>query len=281
MQGMRLATGLLCVSLAMVAAGEGPLRVFLSGPASDALTAFEQGLSTPTSSVSITESASQADILLPVGDGAFAAVSPGSPVFAVRVSRRVLDQRRADGCRCSGIYAGARPSDQLALVEALLPRAHRVGVVLSRQNRFLENELAEAAADRIALRVEIVVSAEQLPVALSRLLPAVDVLLLLPDPMLFNAETARLLLLTSYRQGRPVVGPDNAFVRAGSLASIDASTRDVVSHTLAVLEGYTAGRLPPPDYAARTISINPHVARTYGVRETDTEALAESIWGQQ
>ncbi|MGB1220121.1 MAG: ABC transporter substrate binding protein [Alcanivoracaceae bacterium] len=281
MQGMRLATGLLCVSLAMVAAGEGPLRVFLSGPASDALTAFEQGLSTPTSSVSITESASQADILLPVGDGAFAAVSSGSPVFAVRVSRRVLDQRRADGCRCSGIYAGARPSDQLALVEALLPRARRVGVVLSRQNRFLERELAEAAADRIALRVEIVDSAEQLPVALSRLLPAVDVLLLLPDPMLFNAETARLLLLTSYRQGRPVVGPDNAFVRAGSLASIDASTRDVVSHTLAVLEGYTAGRLPPPDYAARTISINPHVARTYGVRETDTEALAESIWGQQ
>ncbi|MDF1820304.1 MAG: ABC transporter substrate binding protein [Alcanivoracaceae bacterium] len=265
----------------MVAAGEGPLRVFLSGPASDALTAFEQGLSTPTSSVSITESASQADILLPVGDGAFAAVSSGSPVFAVRVSRRVLDQRRADGCRCSGIYAGARPSDQLALVEALLPRARRVGVVLSRQNRFLEKELAEAAADRIALRVEIVDSAEQLPVALSRLLPAVDVLLLLPDPMLFNAETARLLLLTSYRQGRPVVGPDNAFVRAGSLASIDASTRDVVSHTLAVLEGYTAGRLPPPDYAARTISINPHVARTYGVRETDTEALAESIWGQQ
>lgn len=281
MQGMRLATGLLCVSLAMVAAGEGPLRVFLSGPASDALTAFEQGLSTPTSSVSITESASQADFLLPVGDGAFAAVSSGSPVFAVRVSRRVLDQRRADGCRCSGIYAGARPSDQLALVEALLPRARRVGVVLSRQNRFLEKELAEAAADRIALRVEIVDSAEQLPVALSRLLPAVDVLLLLPDPTLFNAETARLLLLTSYRQGRPVVGPDNAFVRAGSLASIDASTRDVVSHTLAVLEGYTAGRLPPPDYAARTISINPHVARTYGVRETDTEALAESIWGQQ
>lgn len=281
MQGMRLATGVLCVSLAMLAMAEpSSLRVFLSGPASEALTAFQQRLLQTSPALEITDNAPSADILVPVGDRAFTAISADVPVFGVQVSRRQLDSRRQNGCRCSGIYAGARPADQLALLETLLPGAQRIGVILSESDNALGDELTRAAGDRRSIRVEAVASADQLPAALADLLPVVDVLLLLPDPQLFNADTARLLLLTSYRQGRPVIGPDSAFVRAGSLASVDASTEDLVSHTRTMLQSHIDGIIPPPDYAAETITVNPHVARTYGVAPTDSETLAEAIWGR-
>ena len=46
-----------------------------------------------------------------------------------------------------------------------------------------------------------------------------DVLLGLDDPQLYNPKTAKNLLLSSYAQQLPLVGPNAGFVRAGSLAS--------------------------------------------------------------
>ncbi|WP_351079682.1 hypothetical protein, partial [Shewanella sp. CAL98-MNA-CIBAN-0140] len=46
-----------------------------------------------------------------------------------------------------------------------------------------------------------------------------DVLLGLDDPNLYNPKTVKNLLLSSYAQQLPLVGPNAGFVRAGSLAS--------------------------------------------------------------
>lgn len=267
--------------LAMMSVAGEPLRVHVSGPASDALADFQQQLTSVSSSIVLTDTASDADLIMAAGDEAFLAAPGDRPVLGLQVSPVHVQKRRSNGCRCSGIFHGARPADQLALLETLLPRARRVGVIVAQGNDSVVTALRDAAGGRLDVRVSAVASAAELPAALAALLPGVDVLLLLPDPGLFNAETARLLLLTSYRQGRPVIGPDSAFVRAGSLASVDISTEDLVGEVVRMLPSYSQGAIPAPRYAGSTVSVNPHVARAYGVTTVDAGVLEEMLRGVQ
>ena len=94
----------------------------------------------------------------------------------------------------------------------------------------------------------------------------VDVLLALPDTTVFNRDNARQLLMTAYRQGKPIIGPDDHWVRAGSLASAYISKQSLalsLSDALATFE--RTGALPARIKASSTISVNSHVAHAFGI----------------
>ncbi len=97
-----------------------------------------------------------------------------------------------------------------------------------------------------------------------------DALLILPDQSLFNTNTLKGVLLTSYRNRMPVISYSPAHVKSGVLASIYSSPKDIGHHLADLLSQYLRDKLKPdqPPQLARyySISTNNRVAHSLGLR---------------
>lgn len=254
-----------------------PTPVLVLGPDNTYTADFQAALTGKMgSSLKITRDADSAALVLALGENAFAeALTLNLPVIGVHISHDRLQAARDAGCLCTAVYREATTADQMLVLREVLPAARRVGVLVG-PGSARDEPLPELPG--ILFEQRNVSSAEQLPVALAELLPRVDVLLALPDPVLYNASTARLVLLSSYRQGKPVIGPDEQFVRAGSLAAAYPSAEGLIQATLILLrhEGLPA-TLPDPVYARSALALNAHVARSYGVIAPDIPAIEKRL----
>ena len=270
-----LAAFIVCVA-SFSHAGE-PLPVQILGPDSAASDEFRAALQArPDLPVRFVASADKAGLILALGESAFSQAIRGSlPVIGVHVPAQVVAAARQAGCRCTAVYREAPVSAQLRLLHGILPGARKVGVLLGPESDRFRDELV---LPPLLFDIRSLEDADQLPAALAELLPRVDVLLALPDASLYNPDTARLLLLASYRQTTAVIGPDEQFVRAGSLAAAHPSPEGLIEATAMLLQ--YAGlpeRLPPPGYARATISVNARVARSYGVIAPDVDAIRQGL----
>lgn len=205
-------------------------------------------------------------------------------VIGVEIPRQQALAARARGCRCTALFAGADPRRQLRLIRALLPAAGRVGLLLGPESRWVEKVLEPGlVSPPVEFDVEYIEDPENLGPALGRLLPRVDVLLAVRDPLIYNPRTAKLVLLTSYRQGRPVIGPNAEFVRAGSLATTYSSGYDLVSAVAELLGHFRdKGALPAPAFPeVFSVSVNEHVARAYDLLVRDPQWLASRLKAEE
>ncbi len=223
----------------------------------------------------------KADLTLALGDNAFRdALTLRRPVLGLFVSRDVALEAFTAGCGCSAFFSETDPIRQLRLARLLFPGAYRIGVLTSPGSAWVSGLLGPYAESReITLVHSEVVDSNALARELPRLLSQVDVLLAVNDPQLYTAGTARLVLLTSYRQNKPVIGPDELFVQAGSVATTFTSGEDMVLQAARAVADYNnRGRLPPPDFAtAFSVQVNQHVARSYGVPVLDEQTLWQQL----
>ena len=254
-----------------------PMPVQVLGPAGGATENFRSALAARSDlSVSFVSDADQAQLILALGEAAFSqAIKTRLPVIGVHIPRQMVTAARDNDCLCTAVYREAPVADQLRVLRGVLPGARKVGVLLGPESvRLLE----QLQFPPLLFEVRVLSEADELAASLGELLPRVDVLLALPDATLYNPDTARLLLLASYRQTTPVIGPDEQFVRAGSLAAAHPSPEGLIE-AAAVLLQYAGlpGQLPPPDYARATLSVNNRVARSYGVIAPDMEAIRQGL----
>lgn len=276
-QGRSAWLAVLFVCVAFVSHAGEPLPVQLLGPDNAASEDFRAALlSHPDISIRFVASADQARLVLALGEAAFSQAIRGAlPVIGIHVPVRVVTAARAAGCRCSAVYREAPVFSQLRVLRGVLPGARKVGVLLGPQSARFRDQLVLSP---LLFEIRLLEDADQLPAALAELLPRVDVLLALPDATLYNPDTARLLLLASYRQTTPVIGPDEQFVRAGSLAAAHPSPEGLIEAAATLLQ--YAGlpeQLPPPGYARATLSVNNRVARSYGVIAPDFDVIRQGL----
>ena len=91
-----------------------------------------------------------------------------------------------------------------------------------------------------------------------------DVLIALPDPIVFNLRTTRNILLSTYRKRVPVIGFSKSYVKAGALAAIYSTPEFIGKQTgeiitdLAVKSSLNNKLLPLPHSHSKyfTISVN-------------------------
>ncbi len=146
----------------------------------------------------------------------------------------------------------AIPADVHATwLRRLLPAAHTVGILYDpaqNEERAADSVRAMAHAG-LAVVAEAVPDPAALPVALQRMQDHVDVLHALPDTTVYNREHARALLLFSFRQRIPLVGPTEGWVKAGALFAVDWDYADLGRYCAALALRQLAGAkgpLPPP-----------------------------------
>ena len=140
--------------------------------------------------------------------------------------------------------------------------------------------LAAAAMERkLRLSAQQVMGESDLAPALQKLLPDTDLLLALPDAAVFNAGTIQLILLSTYRHQRPLIGFSASYTRAGAILSLFSTPRQIGAQAADMLRAALAsGRLPPPQYPREfQVAANPHVARSLGLSLDSEDGLLQRL----
>lgn len=227
-----------------------------------------------------------------VAADALAALSNPPPVLAVLVPRawyiKIGRARLTDGGHrlASAIYIDQPIERQAALIRLAFPEARRVGVLLSADQAGLLGELEDAMrSQHLVLVSAILVEGERLITPLESVLSEADLLLALPDPLVFNRNTAQSLFLTSYRYRDPVLGYSRSLTRAGALLSLHSSPAEIGRQTAEWVNSALQGpmvRLPAPAHPAYfSISINEQVARSLGFTLPPEAELEKRLGGMR
>jgi hypothetical protein len=263
------------------------VRAYLDDTSHEASRVYAEGLT----------DAALGDARLAVAVGVRAAESLANlpvrpPVLAVLVPRAwYLKSGRAllsDGGRrsVSAIYLDQPFERQAQLIRQAFPEVRRVGVLLSAEQGGVADELdAALQAQRLSLVRGTLSGGERLIAPLENVLAEAELLLAVPDPLVFNRNTAQSLFLTSYRYHDPVVGYSRSLTRAGALLSLHSSPAQIGRQTAewigSALQGASV-RLPAAAYPAYfSVSINEQVARSLGYALPPEAELEKRLGGER
>jgi len=214
--------------------------------------------------------------------GLFAADTTPPPLLAILVPRlafeRIADQRRLRAASVSAVFLDQPPARQLELIHLALPAARNVGILVSAESQAHGAGLEKAAKDRGMRLAVSPVGQDGLFPALQSLLADAEVLLALPDPAVFNGQTAANILTAAYRRHVPLVGFSPAYVKAGALLALYSTPAQVGARGGEVLRQTLPGKLlPPPQWPREyVVAVNQDVARSLGIA-LDEKVLAEQL----
>ncbi len=204
---------------------------------------------------------------------------PGSePTIATYVSQQNLGQTDAAlPEHLQVLLSNPEPGRQIELARRILPRLRSIGVLYSDLSRMqMEAWAAEADAAGLELHSAHISSPRDLGRRVAELLERSDILMAVDDPGIYNADNLKVLLLTSYRRSKVLIGPGPAFIPAGSLSTTYSTPADTARSVAERFAGaWEPGGMTYPDHFS--VSSNQHVARSLGLPPLDDPALAQAI----
>lgn len=156
---------------------------------------------------------------------------------------------------------------QFEWMQRLLPAHKTVGVLYnSAENRKKVEEAGRAARSRgFQLLAHEVDRPQSLPAALDAVAKKSDALWAISDSVVVSPETAKSLLVASFRNRIPFIGLSGAWVKAGALFALDWDYEDVGAQcgevALKVLKGARAGSIAAAPARRVTYALNLKTAR--------------------
>lgn len=180
----------------------------------------------------------------------------------------------------TGIYRGAPLLRQALAGKVILPHSTRVAMLATPESAVLYEQLQEQLQNYgMEGRTFIVTDRNNLIRTLIRALNYGDFLLAAPDSDIYNPRTIKHILLTAYRRNRIVIGPAQAYVTAGSLASVYAPLDAMVSEAADfILTLEQQGELREPVYPdIFDISVNRQVAQSLNIPVPDDDQIVEDV----
>jgi ABC-type uncharacterized transport system substrate-binding protein len=170
---------------------------------------------------------------------------------------------------------------QMSLIKKILPEAKTLGILLgptsSQYGDFLKEEGKKSGFS--ILEGHVNQQAELIP-KLKELLETTDALVAIPDPLIYSQETAQPILLTSYRYQKPIFGYSQSYVRAGGLAAVYSSSKQLAKQAaeIAIKSQQAPSELPLPQSPKYfSIMLNYQVARSLNIPLQDEEAVYKKM----
>lgn len=201
-------------------------------------------------------------------------------VMVPRASFEALGPAARNTRRVSALYLDQPAQRQIDLIRALLPNARNIGLVVGpTHQRDLDTIRPLAASKSLTLVTEKASRDTELYPALQSVLRTSDVLLALPDPYVVNVSTAQNLLLTAFRFRVPVIGYSAAYVRAGALAAVYSTPRQIgLEAAQIVRQVWRGSAMPAPRYPRNfSIAINRALAENLGLDLPDEAAVQQRL----
>lgn len=169
---------------------------------------------------------------------------------------------------------------QLDLIRLLDPSAKRIGVILGEVSARYRTQLERLAkANDLELHIAVVGTADELGTKLRRLVGESDILLALPDPLIYDRNTIYSILLTTYSARVPVVGYSDAMVKAGAAGAVHTSPQDTAAEIATVIQHFReTGVLSPAGYPGRfSVSVNQDVIRSLQLPRVTARGLQRRL----
>ncbi len=212
-----------------------------------------------------------------------AAHETNAPVLHTLIPRQIFSSLASHGVsgKTSAIYIDQPIKRQLRLISESMPTRKQVGILLSDNSIYIKSEIIKLA-DKYGLKPQfsIVRSEHEIGSLLSALMLNSDVLLALPDKLVFNRHTAHNILLSSYHKQIPVVGFSRAYVNAGAITAVFSSPEDIGMHmgdTVSSFLGASLQTLPEPTHPKYySVQHNRHVARALQIQLPPADHLNHS-----
>ncbi|AMV71418.1 ABC transporter substrate-binding protein [Desulfuromonas carbonis] len=163
-------------------------------------------------------------------------------VFGLVLSEQLLPVN----ANVTGVVLDFPVATQLAWLQRLLPQARTIGVAYNPAENAARIADAREFARRSGLTLDAVpiTSPRELPAALTTLARHADVLWGLSDQMVINTQTARSLLLFSFRNRIPFFGLSAAWVKAGALVALERDYQDIGRQCAELAQQVIAGASP-------------------------------------
>lgn len=195
----------------------------------------------------------------------------GGPIISTFTSHKVyhsvLDKAQGRTGPVSAVYADPAPAQQFQLIAMIYRKPIKVGVILSSENGRIESVLRKSVTPGQAeVTYEMLKPGEDINRVLTRLAD-VQVILATPDSAVYNGETIKNILVSTYRRNQAVIGFSAAIVKAGALASTFSTINDTIAQVDELVSEYEAsGRLPDPQFPKYfDVLVNTDVARSLNI----------------
>lgn len=172
--------------------------------------------------------------------------------------------------RHSAIYIDQPINRTMRLITFIEPTPKRLGLLLGPSTIDMRAGItATAGRTGFALDSEYVSESKQVGGAIRRILKKSDILLALPDPLVYNRQTIVSILLSSYHSRIPVIGFSAAYVKAGAIAAVYSTPGDIGRHISDLVWRFLSNRpstLPPPEYPRYFhVETNRQVSHSLGI----------------
>jgi hypothetical protein len=164
--------------------------------------------------------------------------------------------------------------------KAILPQANKIALLATADSvELYEPLIDELPAYGMSAKIFLVDSNDELIPTLVRALGYGDFLLAAPDSAIYNPRTIKHILLTAYRRNQIVIGPTQAYVKAGSLASSYAPFPEMVEMAGNFLSTFfETGAYPAPSYPEEfRVEVNAQVARSLNIPLPSREDIATRV----
>lgn len=194
------------------------------------------------------------------------------PVISILTSnqayRSILEEApKSRLAATTAIYADPAPADQLRLISLIYKRRVSIAVLVSDRTAHFASLLSQAAAkSNIELVIKQISQDESMNRVLSHL-ESMPAILAIPDGAIYNSDSIRNILMTSYRSNQALIGFSASMVKAGALASTYSSVDDIVAQLSEMMTEIDAtGRLPESQFPKYfSVVINDSVARSLDI----------------
>lgn len=222
--------------------------------------------------------------VITLGPAAFSRVlqlDANVPVLAMLIEKRAVQNyiSRAPG-RIGAVYYDVPLLRQALTGKAILPQATKISILATIGMSELYEPLIDQLADYgLRARVFIVSDEGQLIPSLNRALSYGDFLLAGADDRIYNPRNIKHILLTAYRRNRILIGPSQAYVKAGALASSYAPFTTMAEQASDyLLQFFATGEFPEPDYPVEyRVEVNQQVARSLNIPLPDREWITNTV----
>lgn len=167
------------------------------------------------------------------------------------------------------------------LISSIMGKHKKTAVLLgpyTKEHKKALNSAAKKTKQRLI--TELINDPENISSSLKRLSNNADVLLTLPDPVIYNKKTIRGILLTSYRKKLPIIGFSKAYVKAGAIAAIYSKPEQIsqqaanISNDFLKSKAFKQRVYYPDDFS---VALNRKLARSLGINMKSNSAIVKKI----
>ena len=234
-------------------------------------------------------SAKDQDLIVTIGQQAMIAatqINNSPPVISTLIPKQSHEKYRAAIDKATkkntAIYIDNPPERQILLAKILFGDLQSLGILVSAHSIY-NKTIIESNVKKAGLksRIETVTNDDNLVSKLSLVLSYSDTFLALPDAEIFNRDTAKNILLTTYRHRTPVIAYSASYVKAGALAAVYTTPQQIADQTGKVMIDILQSSLtfpqhdsPPEEFE---IIINKNVSKSLGIPIHDEDKIKRQL----